>query len=106
MTKPESVEKDLKEAQSDIADLRKVVESLRAENSLLQSQILRFMNIFKESNRLEFYTGLDSEQWTVVWAFLKPSCENVSMSDQLNLLLKMRKDAKEKMALVLSVRFR
>ena len=77
LTKPESVEKDLKEAQSDIADLRKVVESLRAENSLLQSQILRFMNIFKASNRLEFFTGLDSEQWTVVWAFLKPSRENV-----------------------------
>ena len=35
LTKPESVEKDLKEAQSDIADLRKVVESLGAENNLL-----------------------------------------------------------------------
>ena len=77
MTKPESVEKDLKEAQSDIADLRKVIESLRAENSLLQSQILRFMNIFWDSNRLEFFTGLDSEQWTAVWAFFKPSRENV-----------------------------
>ena len=61
LTKQASSEKDLKEALSDINELRKVVESLRAENVVLKSQLLRFENLSQDSNRLEFlFVGSNS----------------------------------------------
>ena len=47
----------LKESHSDINELTKAVESLRAENVVLISQLLRFENLSQDSNRLEIFTG-------------------------------------------------
>ena len=55
-----------------IAELTSTVVTLRAENSLLRSQLLRFENVVKDSRQLLFFTGLELSMWSALWTFVKP----------------------------------
>ena len=56
-------------ARQKIAELTSTVVTLRAENSLLRSQLLRFENVVRQ---LLFFTGLELSMWSALWTFMKP----------------------------------
>ena len=59
-----------------VEDLENVGAQLRAENALLKSQLLCFVNMKNDAEQLMFYTGLSVDMLISLWSFLKPSPGN------------------------------